>query len=72
MISYSIQHIPHLLCKNGHFWGAGWLHILGWETTQFFNIYNLNVGFNILKKRLNIFFSVQSPIFSAVAVVHEK
>ena len=32
----SIQHIPHLLCKDSHFWGKGergGLHILNWETS---------------------------------------
>ena len=28
------QHIAHLSCQNGHFWGGvGGLHILCWETT---------------------------------------
>ena len=36
MIFLLFQHITHLLCKDGHFWGEwdrgrGSLHILGWE-----------------------------------------
>ena len=36
-IFHSVQHIPHLLCKDGHFWrGQGWpgLHTVNWEKSN--------------------------------------
>ena len=52
MIFHSIQHIPLLLCKDGHFWG-GELRILSWETISFF-----------FERWLNFFIFIYSFIFS--------